>query len=843
MRVPNYFPPAPMEPRLAVIGEAPGEEEVLARRPFVGKSGYLLRELLGKHGVNLDTVFRGNVSQERPAGNKFGLFAWDGPEITEGLAALRADLARFKPSVVVLLGAQPLRAALCAKTSVEKLRGTLVYPMNGSPLRDLTCLSTYHPAACFREYRLRYTLAGDLGRALWVLRGHPHAPPAENYVLNPSPDEIRTRLRALRGRLAAVDIEGYPAAMSCFSIAWSATEAMTLPTSALDGPAGPAIREYLEDPESPKAFHNGLYDTFVLAWQPYGIHVRGWVEDTMLAQWELGCEFPKGLDYCASIHTWRPYWKQDRSATDYGTLARYCARDATATWEIRQKQKLEGGSLRHYRFNVDLLPAFLYMELRGIRYDVDGAAARRAELQRELWSLQGQLDLATGRDKPDVGAAILRMTLKKLKITDPSAVTPEACRKEWRDDAPRILALAAQRRRTPAEQGELCGLLGLTLNVESVRFRDYLYDQPPKGLGLTKQYKKTDEGPVLTAGETALLRLRKATGHPVVKLALEMRRLSTRIQMLGISADADGRIRAAYNPVGQETGRVSCYTSPTGSGYNLTTIPKDDRDLFLADEGHWLAQCDLKGADGWTVAANLKSLGAPQMWDDLTAGLKPANVLVIIRHDPSAANWTRAQLLDAQKAVDGDGEEYKSAKGVQHGTSYQMGAQAVCNKTFLDSDGEIDMSARDAQVWQDLFHARYHVRLWHGARMRSLRETGNVLTVPSGHRRHFTNWPERILGEALAHEAQANTTYATNMALRACWQDPENRDGKGRPIIECVHHIHDALLFHFPRKRLPFARRKIRAWFNNPIVIAGIPVTIPFSGTYGPSWGEQKEKL
>lgn len=388
MSVPNYTPAKPREPRIAVVGEAPGEEEVLARRPFIGKSGILLRELFKRHGVSLDDVFRGNVSQHRPAGNKFSLFAWDGPEVQEGLATLKTDLARFKPAIVILLGAQPLRAALCVKASIEKFRGTLVYPMNGSPLRDLTCLATYHPAASFRDFRLQYEIAGDIGRALWVAAGHPHSPPPENFNIHPTEGDVRRRLAELRGKLTAVDIEGYPERMSCFSIAWSARDAMTIPVEMLDGPAGPAIREYLEGEAWPKVMHNGLYDAFVLAWRPYGIQVRGWIEDTMLRQWELDCEFPKSLDYCASRHTWRPYWKFDRSATDYPTLARYCARDATATWEILDKQTLEGGSMRHYRFNMDLLPAFLYMELRGIRYDSAKAAVRRTELQADLWKLQ-----------------------------------------------------------------------------------------------------------------------------------------------------------------------------------------------------------------------------------------------------------------------------------------------------------------------------------------------------------------------------------------------------------------------------------------------------------------------
>src|SRR2546430_16705814 len=86
-----------------------------------------------------------------------------------------------------------------------------------------------------------------------------------------------------------------------------------------------------------------------------------------------------------------------------------------------------------------------------------------------------------------------------------------------------------------------------------------------------------------TLNYEALLSLAKKTQHPGLLLAIRIRSLSTRSRMLAIYADDDGRIRCAYNAVGTKTGRLTCYASPTGSGYNLQTIPKYDRDLFIAD--------------------------------------------------------------------------------------------------------------------------------------------------------------------------------------------------------------------------------------------------------------------
>ncbi len=88
-----------------------------------------------------------------------------------------------------------------------------------------------------------------------------------------------------------------------------------------------------------------------------------------------------------------------------------------------------------------------------------------------------------------------------------------------------------------------------------------------------------------------------------------------------MTADPDGRVRCSYNVVGTDTGRLSCQGSPTGSGMNLQTVTKKLRHLFLADPGYHFFQCDLAGADGWTVAAECASLGDPTMLNDYLAGI------------------------------------------------------------------------------------------------------------------------------------------------------------------------------------------------------------------------------
>lgn len=56
----------PESPRLVVVGEAPGKNEDAVGRPFIGRSGALLRETLSKAGIPPDDVFFTNTVLCRP---------------------------------------------------------------------------------------------------------------------------------------------------------------------------------------------------------------------------------------------------------------------------------------------------------------------------------------------------------------------------------------------------------------------------------------------------------------------------------------------------------------------------------------------------------------------------------------------------------------------------------------------------------------------------------------------------------------------------------------------------------------------------------------------------------
>jgi DNA polymerase len=139
---------------VVLVGEAPGASEDRAGRPFVGRSGKLLDQLLEAAGLEREDVFITNVVKARPPGNRDPR----ADEVAHHLPWLEAQLEVIRPRLLVPLGRHALaRFVPDAKISVEHGRvlerdGRALYPM-------------FHPAAALHNQGLRETLFED-ARAL-----------------------------------------------------------------------------------------------------------------------------------------------------------------------------------------------------------------------------------------------------------------------------------------------------------------------------------------------------------------------------------------------------------------------------------------------------------------------------------------------------------------------------------------------------------------------------------------------------------------------------------------------------------------------------------------------------
>jgi len=124
------------------VGEAPGRQEDLQGRPFVGRAGSLLDDLLGEAGYDRSEVFITNMVKCRPPGNRDPRRA----EIETCLPFLRRQIEVIGPRVIVPLGR-------VAATTILSLAGLPVLPIgecHGRVFRTdegMAVVPIYHPAA------------------------------------------------------------------------------------------------------------------------------------------------------------------------------------------------------------------------------------------------------------------------------------------------------------------------------------------------------------------------------------------------------------------------------------------------------------------------------------------------------------------------------------------------------------------------------------------------------------------------------------------------------------------------------------------------------------------------
>jgi uracil-DNA glycosylase family 4 len=146
----------PPAARVVLVGEAPGAQEDVAGRPFVGKAGQLLDELLADAGLQRANLAVLNVIKCRPPANRT-------PSRIEALRCtgwLDRQIELIDPAYVMTLGRTALTWALGAKLRLADVRGT-VHDWRGRRL-----VASYHPSAAIRfgpKGMPRAALVEDLG--------------------------------------------------------------------------------------------------------------------------------------------------------------------------------------------------------------------------------------------------------------------------------------------------------------------------------------------------------------------------------------------------------------------------------------------------------------------------------------------------------------------------------------------------------------------------------------------------------------------------------------------------------------------------------------------------------
>lgn len=140
----EYVPgTGPQGAKLAIIGIAPGREEVLARESFVGPSGYILNSDLREAGINPKDVYKTNIFKHQLPNNEFKRYQEIGLNIQEALTDLTNEIYTLGPNCILGLG-DPVLYSLAGKSG--KHNGVNVWRGSIMQVLGRKAVFTWHPA-------------------------------------------------------------------------------------------------------------------------------------------------------------------------------------------------------------------------------------------------------------------------------------------------------------------------------------------------------------------------------------------------------------------------------------------------------------------------------------------------------------------------------------------------------------------------------------------------------------------------------------------------------------------------------------------------------------------------
>jgi DNA polymerase I-like protein with 3'-5' exonuclease and polymerase domains/uracil-DNA glycosylase len=770
-----------------LVGEAPGEQEVLKRAPFVGASGSTLDGMLHDAGIMRSECFITNVCRERPPGNDIGLWiAKSKKEITPEMVPMRDKYVRqvveagwdllkeeihlVKPNVIVAFGNVSLWS-LTGKWGIKSWRGSLLSTDDQSSSASIKVIPVYHPAYIMRDWSQRHISVQDLRRA----KKHSTSPeihaPEYSFILRPNYSQVMEYLDECLGRLdggtltLSVDIETRAGHIACLGISLDTVRSICIPFMCVERQDGywseeeeygiiRKLKAVLTHPNARVVGQNFIYDTQYI-WRHWGFAPR-FDRDTMLGHHSCFSGLPKGLDYISSLYCEEyVYWKDDgknwNPKVGENQLWAYNCTDCVRTFEcdtVIQSSTDDLGLRRVADFQQAMFWPVLQAMVRGVKVDT----VRRGKFALEL---SGEI----------------------------------AERERW-----------------------LRSVLGHPINPKSpLQMRKLFYEDLHQ-----KEIFNRKSGTV-TCDDEALQTIarREPLLRPLVKCISEFRSLGVFLStFVGADLDKDSRLRCSYNIAGTETFRLSSSENAFGSGLNLQNIPKGGsvdksdaealnlpnvRTLFVPDEGYTFWDLDLQSADAWAVA-----------WESNDDLLKQMLREGVGLHEENA------------KAL---GVDRELAKRWVHGTNYGGGARTMAISCGITVHKAETLRARWFQIHPGI--ADWHTRT--ESQLRSRRYVENAY----GYRRYYFDRIEALLPEALAWVPQSTVGCAINRLWMKVYL--------GAPEIWVLLQNHDALAGQFPSGTKEVSLKKLALLASEVVIPYPDPLVIPSSiKTSTVSWGDCK---
>jgi len=814
--------------RLAFIGEAPAREEVKRGKCFQGPAGKQHTSICASAGLNRESCYHTNLFKYRLPKDSIALIfdarilskqysSYDtflaavlaekvgaNPEaaaaIKEALVDLKTEFEDFPKNGLIIAYGDAVTFALTGVHGISKWRGSLLY----SPLLERWIMPTYHPAYFLpfhspvskfhRNPDAKIHTVIDVKNALSYLHEGNVRPPKREYLLEPKFEEAMEYIAMCKKKgLAGFDIEVYNKHVSCFSLSPNTWSAISIPLLIKAGHSYfpedqevqviQALGNLLEDPNVKIVMQNAMFDTFFM-YKEYGFLANN-IDDSMIAQWTMTSDLPKGLDYLTSIFCHgEPYYKEERKIwtreeKDIKRFWLYNAKDAVtcvqAMLTLKQQMSQKPEYLKVYNDRLKLLQPLMHMQERGIRV---------CPALIKLYSMEQETRL--------VG-------LKK----------------------------------------ELNEVVRHPLNANS-------HDQVTKYFYIDKNVPPYRKKGKVTVDEKAMIRLARPNRHRAgfreAQIILDIRQ-ATKGQF-HIKHDKDFRLRTSFNPVGTTSGRLSSSKTIFGNGANMQNLGKgrydssgnivipSERSVLIVDRGYIGFRIDLGQAENRIVAYIARENMMMDAFDqDKDIHRQTGELIASMAPDLRDEEFLR-QLSFWRKDVAYTTREM--GKQANHAFNYGMGYR----KFSLDYQVE--------ECVGKMIYTGYHtaypcIHLWQERIKRSLSQS-RILRDLYGKPRYFSqSWGDGLFKEAYDYIPQS--TVATKMLFEGVCFVYYNTDLF--PQVDLLNTVHDDMWMQFPIElgADEIARQvwTIKENLEQPLQAEGRTFVIPADISAGYNFGGMEE--
>lgn len=774
---------------IALVGEAPGRDEMREGKPFVGMAGRELDRILSSISLTrgYDLYLTNAIKTKLPNDDATVIWnykGWQCPEFQELRARLIRELAATSCKVIVPMGATAWLMLSGNNASISKYRGSPYWAeeLGIEELRGRIIMPTFHPASALlgRNPINFWIILRDLVKAKRLFN---EGISRKEYQIKlwPSLIEIKDFLASISDE-TTVDIEAYPGnpvQITCIGFT-SKDSVMCIP---IIGPTGSlwteteeteiwrAVAEVLENPEIKKSGQNFIFDIETLLYS-LGIKTDNFDFDTMLAQHIAWTELPKGLDFITSCYTDYVYYKDDgkewRQVKDWDKFYRYNAMDCITTKEaiepLRRELASVGGT-GTFEWVMKLHKPLLEMMWRGFKLDLDGVAKKKAELQAEVASLEKELR----------GLIDAKLAYAIAKSPDPEKVK------------------MAQK------------YIGGRFNPGSAsQLKWYFYEL----LGYKPYHALKTKA--VSCDEKALIRLgRKGADEAqiIIKIRKAKKLISTYFEC---SLDPDQRLRCQFKPSGTDTGRLASAKNFRETGMNLQNQPKAFKKYIIADPGMLMIEGDLARAESYPVAYLSQDRN---MMNSLESGLD------VHRYNASMIfGVPYEEVTDAQRSM---------GKKVVHASNYDMGA----NTFALNADIEVSEARRLLTAYHNRFPGLHK---WHREIRDQISKTRMLVSLLGRPRRFLGPLTDDTFRSAYAFGPQSVVGEVTNRGLVKITNDPRLEN------FELLVTVHDSTIGQRPIGPAEEVLETLKAIAENldhKFSVYGRTFNIPVDFKIGFTWG------